>query len=233
MSTGVVIFARLDSQRLPGKALIDIEGKPMLGRVIERALEVTSAEKVILATTERSVDDPLAEFAAQEGIGCYRGDCDDVAGRALACAQKFKLKVFARLCGDRPFFDPKLMNDMFALYKMGGDLITTLSDRPYPPGLTTEVISTQALERACSLMDELEDHEHLTRFFYRKKNLFSIVRLPAPSDIDFTGVRLVVDDEQDLSRARYIARSLDKQSGISSIENVVTIAQSWNNNLQS
>ena len=45
----VLIPARLDSSRLPGKALVDIHGKPMVVRVAEQAAK-SKAARVVVAT---------------------------------------------------------------------------------------------------------------------------------------------------------------------------------------
>ena len=45
----VLIPARLDSSRLPGKALADIHGKPMVVRVAEQAAK-SKAARVVVAT---------------------------------------------------------------------------------------------------------------------------------------------------------------------------------------
>lgn len=226
MTTGIVIFARHDSRRLPGKALVEIAGSPMLGHVVRRARRVARADMIALATSDRPTDDALAAFAAGEGIAVFRGALDDVAGRGLACARRFGLRRFARLCGDRPFFDPALMDMLIDVHdRDGADLATTQSDRPYPPGLTTEIVATEALARAHPRMDA-EDREHVTRFFYRNDG-FAVVRVPAPPDADFAGVRLVVDDAADLERARFIAGRLGGRVADASRDEIVALARAW------
>ena len=59
MSFIVVIPARYQSTRLPGKPLADIHGKPMILRVAERALQA-GAERVIVATDDQRVADAVA-----------------------------------------------------------------------------------------------------------------------------------------------------------------------------
>ena len=44
MNVGVIIFSRMDSKRLPGKALVEIGKRPMLGRVIDRANRIITLE---------------------------------------------------------------------------------------------------------------------------------------------------------------------------------------------
>ena len=52
----------MDSNRLPGKALIDICGRSLLGRVIDRAKNIKGAERIIVATSSRSIDNPITSF---------------------------------------------------------------------------------------------------------------------------------------------------------------------------
>ena len=54
MSFHVVIPARFGSQRLPGKPLADILGKPMIVRVAEAASR-SGAEEVVVATDDERV----------------------------------------------------------------------------------------------------------------------------------------------------------------------------------
>ena len=59
----VVIPARFASTRLPGKALLDINGKSLVQRVFERAV-ASSASRVIVATDDPRVSAAAAKFGA-------------------------------------------------------------------------------------------------------------------------------------------------------------------------
>ena len=51
---------------------------------------------------------------------------------------------------DRPFFDPKLISKLIKVHNdLEVDLVTTMFPRSYPPGLTGEVIKTDAPEKQC------------------------------------------------------------------------------------
>ena len=63
MSYKVVIPARYESERLPGKPLLEIGGKPMLQLTWEKACG-SSAEQVIIATDDARVAEAATKFGA-------------------------------------------------------------------------------------------------------------------------------------------------------------------------
>lgn len=228
MSTGLIIFSRLDSRRLPGKALMPIADRPLLGHVIDRARRVNNVAEMVVATSTRVVDDPIVDFAKAEGVAVFRGALDDVAGRALACCERFGFARFARVCGDRPFFDPDLVSKLAAIHESEElDLATTMVPRTFPPGLTAEVIGTDALRRALAATDDPQDREHVTSYFYRNPQHFRIHNTAAPEGVDFEGVRLVVDDDEDLERARWIVSRVTGPAAHAPMEVVVQLAKEW------
>ena len=80
MHFNVIIPARFDSTRLPGKVLLDIAGKPMLQHVYERAKE-SGASQVVIAT----VDDRVAQVAEDFGASvCMTSDAHQSGTERLA-----------------------------------------------------------------------------------------------------------------------------------------------------
>ena len=77
--TVAIIQARMGSSRLPGKVLMDINGKPMIHHVIERTLK--AIPEVILAIPNLSQDDVLAHACRDMGVRIYRGHPTDVLCR--------------------------------------------------------------------------------------------------------------------------------------------------------
>ena len=67
-----VVQARLGSTRLPGKALLEIAGRPMVAHVVARAAATPGVDRVVLATTVNREDDALADFARSAGLACVR-----------------------------------------------------------------------------------------------------------------------------------------------------------------
>lgn len=99
----VVIPARYKSSRLPGKPLVQIAGKPMLLRTVERCYEVMAPEKVLVAT-----DDPrIAALCEENGIR-YEMTADHPTGtdRVAEIASRVPAQTYINVQGDEPVFNP-------------------------------------------------------------------------------------------------------------------------------
>ena len=66
MKIAAVILSRYDSSRLPGKALLKIAGRPIIQYVIELCKSINNISDVVLATTNRKIDDNLVKFAESQ-----------------------------------------------------------------------------------------------------------------------------------------------------------------------
>jgi len=73
-----ILQSRMSSQRLPGKMMIDIKGRVLLGRVLDRLLQAKSLKKIIVATSDHPSDQPIADFCVSENIRCFRESLDNV-----------------------------------------------------------------------------------------------------------------------------------------------------------
>ena len=226
MSIPVLVFARMDSNRLPGKALIAIAGKTLLARVIDRAKRAASAGPVIVCTSERDIDDPIVAAAVAEGAEIARGSVEDVLGRALRCAKDRGLENFIRISGDSPFMDPAVIDRLADIHRdVRPDLTTNISPRTFPPGVSVEVINVAALKRVAETTTDAEDREHVTRYFYAHPADFTIRNETAPQG-PFDGIDLTVDTDEDLKKAEWIAERLPQDAGY---EEAVALAREYLN----
>ncbi len=73
MQIGAIIQARFSSQRLPGKVLRPLCGKPLLAHLVDRLKRSTALDVIGVATSIESSDDAVAAFCASAEISCYRG----------------------------------------------------------------------------------------------------------------------------------------------------------------
>ena len=228
MKVGSIIFSRISSNRLPGKALIDISGKTLLSRVIERAKKIKSIDHICVATSVNSEDDIIEKVSKLHGVDVFRGDLNDVTQRAIDAARCFRYTSFLRLCADRPFFDGNIYDDLIFNHKKNKhDLTTNIFPRSVPPGLTGEVVSLEALEKCILMTEDIFDREHVTRFIYNNPSKFSIQNIKYFNDKDIIDLRLVVDNEVDLKRAIWIAEKIGKAKGDFPTKEIIQLAKKW------
>ncbi len=203
-----IVTARLDSTRLPNKALTPVRGLPLVGYVIARGKRIRNLKALVLATSERSVDDPLVSYALSQDIPVYRGSLSDVALRLLNCAMEFGADYCVRLNGDSPFLDYDLISDGITYCQDDRiDMVSNLIGRSFPYGISLEIIRIAALERAHALMASPEDHEHVTRYFYRHPQQFNIQSIISDRP-DLSRARMVVDTEADLRMFEFVVGQL-------------------------
>ena len=227
MSVVGIILARSDSSRLPGKVLTDLGGgRCMLDLVRDRAARSAGLTGLALATSDRPCDDALAAHARDPlGLPVYRGDLEDVAGRALACARAREAEWFVRINGDSPFVDAALLDQGIRLaIQTGADLVTNVLERTYPYGIAVEIFRTDRYQRAISGFDAFE-REHIARHYYQRPDQFHIVSLPPSPDPALADVRLTVDDPDDLQRVREIVRRLGDQADQAGFLRVAELAR--------
>ncbi len=196
---GIVVFARFDSHRVPGKALRDIGGIPLLERVIRRAQLLPWP--VYLATTGKESDDSLVDLASSLGVPSFRGSEDDVLERAVLAAEEFGLNAFARLCGDRPLFPIDDMRDALAAMQSDAalDLATTYSAGRSVTGLTTEVVRTRTLREVLNRGPSPDEREHVTKYLYDHPDEFQVLRRPHHDPAEYRCPSFAIDTESDLA----------------------------------
>lgn len=106
----VLIPARLSSSRLPGKALADIHGKPMVVRVAEQSRK-SAAERVVVATDHTDI----AAACKAHGVEVVMTADSHESGttRLAEAAAALKLPahtIVVNVQGDEPLIEPQLIN---------------------------------------------------------------------------------------------------------------------------
>ena len=126
----VLIPARWASTRLPGKALADIAGKPMVVHVAERAL-ASGASRVVVATDDRRI----ADGAAAHGISAVLTRSDHATGtdRLAEAAERLGLAandIVVNVQGDEPLLDPSLIRRIAQLLAASPDAAIATACHP-------------------------------------------------------------------------------------------------------
>ncbi len=222
MHIGAVVICRLDSSRLPGKALMKIGGKTILSTVVRRCRMAKELEdSVVVATTDRAVDDPIAQHCIENEICVYRGHLDDVAGRALACAESNGFSHFLRVNADSPLVDPGLLSEACSAVRDDAyDIITNLCPRSFPYGVSIELVRTALFRAACNEMTLASHKENVTQFLYQDIHRYRFLNIMKPGE-DWSTIRLTVDTQDDFRLFKVIVgmsgESLDSLSYVTAV----------------
>lgn len=201
----------MTSSRLTGKAFADINGISLIERVFLKTKEIKLIDHICIATSKYSEDDEIASFAINNGISIYRGSLNNVLERAVNASIKFKYDNILRVCGDRPFLDASLYDKM--IYKHiheNLDLTTNIFPRTVPAGLSGEIIKLEILKEINESVIDPVDKEHVTRYIYNNSQKFKIYNYKCNYSHEIKSLRLVVDDSNDLKRARWICKRLEQ-----------------------
>ena len=199
--TAVVLQARLDSTRLPEKALLLLGGKPLVLRVME-SLNHIGADLKILACPEDSFAS-FAPLAAEAGFQIHAGPKEDVLERYCQVIRRFSIKRLIRATGDNPFVFPdaaKAIND--EAISLNADYAGYFG---LPLGAGVESVSAAALLQAAEQAASPYEREHVCPYLYNHPELFSLHRPLAPvpwQDRAERIIRLTVDTKEDFDRAR-------------------------------
>jgi len=222
--TALVLQARLDSSRLPGKAMLDMDGKPVIFRVME-ALGNISCGLKILACTEDSFS-VFAPLAKESGFEIFAGPKDDVLERYCMVIKKYSIDRVIRATGDNPF----VFAD--AAEAINSEAVSLNADYSgylnLPYGAGVESISASALLRASDEAALLQEREHVCPFLYNHPELFKIHRPQAPDRWNFPDIRLTVDTQEDFDNALTLYIALKNEPDKYNGKKIISVYKSLN-----
>jgi 3-deoxy-manno-octulosonate cytidylyltransferase (CMP-KDO synthetase) len=104
------IPARYASTRLPGKPLSDINGKPMILHVLERALQAATLSDVIVLTDDQRIYDVVNK--AEYSVAMTSENCASGTDRIAEYMQESNADIFVNIQGDEVTLDPLHINHL-------------------------------------------------------------------------------------------------------------------------
>tara|TARA_B100000579_G_C22835484_1_gene858473 strand:+ start:2152 stop:2829 length:678 start_codon:yes stop_codon:yes gene_type:complete len=204
----ILIQARMNSRRLPGKVLKKINNIEMLLWTINRLKILNNILKLAVITSKEFSDDPIENFCKDNCVDIYRGSLNNVAERFVAACDFFKVDSFVRICGDSPFIDPSIVSEAVDIFSSSNfDLVTNVQKRTFPKGQSVEVVKLDTIKRVINSNNLTCEHlEHPTKLIYEYPDLFRIKNFECDKP-DLGEKQLSIDLYQDYILANKIASS--------------------------
>jgi len=198
MTLWAVVAARMTSTRMPGKSMARLAGRPSLAHIIARLKRSRYLDGVVVATTDRSTDDPIRACARAEGVPVFSGSENDVLDRTLRAARSVGADVIVQVTGDCPLIDAGVVDQTVAAYlREKPDYSCNRMPETYPNGLDTEVFATDLLAEVDRLTKAPDDREHVSLYIYEHPERYRLLNVPAPPEHHWPELRLTLDTTED------------------------------------
>ncbi len=208
-----ILQARMTSNRLPGKVLLDVGGKPMILQQLERIKAAREITDIVVATSSDVSDDPLVEVLEKEKVQYFRGSLLNVASRFLDVIREQDSPTVVRLTADCPLTDPDVIDLVIVQHHdYQADYTSNTLRRTFPKGLDVEVFEVPAFENLLQSSLDAFEKEHVTPGFYNGKRNFKLHSVE--QEFDHSGARWTVDYPEDLEFVRNVYDALADFRGI-------------------
>jgi spore coat polysaccharide biosynthesis protein SpsF len=214
----------MSSTRLPGKAMLQINGEPMISWQISRILK-SNVDGLVLVTSTEESDNTLTEYVNSLGVPVYRGSIENVFSRFWNVLETYKPERFLRLTGDCPLVMPNLINEMLTDFeKFACDYMSNTNPPTFPDGLDIEIASFATLEKLSKLELTADEKEHVTIGIYNRPTEFNLRNFSAP--YDNSNMRWTVDYPEDLEFVRRVYNQFIGSENDFAFEDVVQLIKS-------
>jgi len=208
VDTAILIQARMSSKRLPGKVLFEVKKKPLLDYLIESLSNCKSPFNIIVATSVHKSDDPIVEYCKLRNIDYYRGPLNNVAKRFVEANNHYNLQSFIRICADSPLIDYRILDRFYFFYKNNHyDIVTNSLEETFPSGQGVEIFNSKTFIDSFSFIENDEDFEHVTKFFYDNEKNYDIYNFKLESN--YSNIRLCVDTKEDMKTFSKIINKIE------------------------
>ena len=196
-----IVQARMGSERLKGKVIKNLMGRPMIEYTLKRLSKSKYIDKVVLATSDKDREDPLVKAVTDAGFDVFRGDEEDVLKRYIDCSEKFGGDIIIRITGDCPLIDSTIIDQVVTSFLINDyDYVRLDVPDTFVRGFDVEVVSREALLK---VWDKVKDdsegskyREHVTFYIYNHQKEFKVGYVKG-NEFWQKPYRLCVDTEED------------------------------------
>ena len=186
-----VIPARYASTRLPGKALLDRTGKPLVQHVFENVRRARQVDRVIVATDDQRIVEAVERFGGEAVM--TRSDHPNGTSRIAEVAGEIESALIVNVQGDEPEIEPELIDLAIQTLKDSSSCVMSTLGSPFasdedPSDPNIVKVVVDASGRALSFSRSVKPSDggqedpplkHIGLHVYRRDFLMKYVTLPA------------------------------------------------------
>lgn len=188
-----MLQVRLNSKRLPGKAVKLIGERTVISYALETLVKV-KADKHIILTTQDSVG-ALQEDVDKYGFEIFVGKEDDVLDRYAKAVKKYNSDIVIRATGDNPYVSAFLANQLLE------EFINVKADyavyKGIPIGTGVEIVKASSLLEADTLATQAFHREHVNPFLYQNPDKYKIHSPSVAASFYSPSLSLTIDTQAD------------------------------------
>jgi spore coat polysaccharide biosynthesis protein SpsF len=211
---GVIIQARYDSTRLPGKVLLPLpfsSNNSILSQIYNRSKLIDFIDDFIVATTDLATDDKINEEADKLGVKCFRGDENNVLKRYIDAAERFNIDIIIRVTGDNPLLFPEFYKrSIFECHVKENYEYSRNIGLPY--GTSFEIVNFYALKKILNLNPTVSECEHVTLLMKNRPQYFKVQHVEHTFNTGIEDLRLTVDYPSDYAVLNFVLQHFEKSN---------------------
>jgi spore coat polysaccharide biosynthesis protein SpsF len=207
----IIIQARMNSSRLPGKVLLNYKEFTPLSILIKRLKKSKLNKFILIATTKNIKDKPIINFCKKENLPYFKGSENNVLSRYYYAARKFKIRNIIRITSDCPLIDYETLDSMIKIFfKKKPSYYANTCPLPtkYPDGMDIEIFSYNTLKRTFLAANLPSEKEHVTHYMW-KYSKFNILKKNLKKDL--SKYRFCIDYKNDFKFLKYIINHFNKK----------------------
>ena len=200
MKINVILQARHNSKRLPGKMILKFKNLKIIEYLIKNLKKIDTINKICLAVPDDKFSEIFYEIAKKNRIKFYVAKNikeNDLLSRFYHCAKKNKFKDIMRITPDCPFINIHMIDFMIKNFQKK-KLFYLTNNKPkrfVPHGFDCEIFRFSLLEKAFQKAKTSHDREHVTPYIYKnyfkKKNYIQIFNK------NYSKLRVTIDHKKD------------------------------------
>lgn len=205
-----IIQARMGSNRLPGKVMMNLMDKPVIDHVYSRVKKSKYINDIIIATSLNSENTELVEYLGKKHYKYFQGSENDVLSRFIEIIINLKLKDednVVRITADCPLIDNKIIDSVIEKHlDKNVDYTSNTIERTFPDGLDCEVIKVKTLKNLDTYDLNESNKEHVTSYITENKSKFKIETIN--NHIDYSHFRWTLDYLEDYQYITWLYEKL-------------------------